>query len=711
MFSRKRGSDPTPIDELKKEVRAKCQNATGAPVDVATKEELRHALATNSLPTSCAFRATARANKQTGYYTFAQGHILFSFADTFPEEELRQRLKVAGYRWNEQVAPFLWRAPETPDAQNAAAALASIPWEPKRQTKLAKTAAGYKGTRAKLAQTVPNDGEAINLPVSSTPSGPRPLPTTDTPGNVFPPGWTKKDEEAYTEYAAFQLSKGDEPGTREWVDEVATSGTPEPPAELIKRSLLSQTDYKGKYSLPQPGTTTNQTTTTTTTPEGASANAMPDTTAEEAEKLARELLAEITDENKPASSINASGNSTAAPIAPENDADTYTASNAAGIFTITRADLQIDAGDPPTPPAAVDMANASEAETAAYADAVSAFRIAKARHTALLIAREDAKKYFAELDAKKANAEAARAKLTAARENHPLASVPEAIKTLDPHFVTPAGLNAMLDANVKRATEGKQPDVILLTGPAGCGKTAVAEQFAARHSLPFLKISVPLVREARDWFGQMRATPETGVYFDESLFAKTVEAGYAVILLDEFNRTYDDSIQNPLLPLFDHSRSVWVEEAGKFLNVGDGLFFFVTANIGSKFSGTRAIDAAFASRMKLRVRCDYLPPAQEADVLTKKTGIDKVNAKKLVNIAQMIRKENATTGTLTETVGTRELLTAADWYTIAGAQTLEYTLINIFNGEDGVKSEAAQVAQMVQAQFGEEFRAPEYLKK
>lgn len=47
----------------------------------------------------------------------------------------------------------------------------------------------------------------------------------------------------------------------------------------------------------------------------------------------------------------------------------------------------------------------------------------------------------------------------------------------------------------------KAPQNVRLNGPAGCGKTTTAMEFAARYKRPLLVMDCANIREPRDWFG------------------------------------------------------------------------------------------------------------------------------------------------------------------------------------------------------------------
>jgi len=237
---------------------------------------------------------------------------------------------------------------------------------------------------------------------------------------------------------------------------------------------------------------------------------------------------------------------------------------------------------------------------------------------------------------------------------------------------------------------------VLLTGPQGSGKTSTVYSFAAQAELPLLKMNCPLVRETRDWFGY-RTVANGTLAWEPSLFAAAVERGGVVILLDELSRSVP-SVLNSLLPLMDHTKSSYIEELSRSINVGPNTYFFATANVGSQFTGTYRMDASLLSRFDIRICCDYLPWETEARVLEDRCGVDSTIATGLAKAAAEIRAANSLSGTLTETVSTRDLIAAATLFNQLGPDSFEYTLLPLFSTEGGANSDQAQVIQILQGQ-------------
>jgi len=248
----------------------------------------------------------------------------------------------------------------------------------------------------------------------------------------------------------------------------------------------------------------------------------------------------------------------------------------------------------------------------------------------------------------------------------------------------------------------KAPQNVRLNGPAGCGKTTTAMEFAARFKRPMLVMDCPNVREPRDWFGYKTIDSKTGqIVWHKSLFSRMVQTKGAVIVLDEINRL-SPMICNTLLPLLDGRRATYLEEAGSKIVVGESVVFFATTNEGREFTGTTSLDLAHSDRFGSLIEVTYLPADEETSLLVKRTNIKRDDATRLVQVASQVRRKYLaeSADSYSKSISTRMLLNAAEKIVLGGHKTMRYTLLTHFNGDGGETSERGQLLKLLQGKFG-----------
>ena len=167
---------------------------------------------------------------------------------------------------------------------------------------------------------------------------------------------------------------------------------------------------------------------------------------------------------------------------------------------------------------------------------------------------------------------------------------------------------------VRSAVRGKN---ILMTGPAGCGKTMASKSLVNSLDRPDFYFNLGATQDPRaTLIGNVHFDKKKGTYFSESLFVKAIQTPNAVILLDELSRAHPDA-WNILMTVLDQGqRYLRLDESNgqETINVADGVTFVATANIGNEYTSTRVMDKALMDRF-ITVEMDVLTDSEEAGLL------------------------------------------------------------------------------------------------
>ena len=143
------------------------------------------------------------------------------------------------------------------------------------------------------------------------------------------------------------------------------------------------------------------------------------------------------------------------------------------------------------------------------------------------------------------------------------------------------------------------------------------------------------IRDPEEWFG-FREAKDGSTVFIRSQFAKIIEAGNAVVVLDEFNRL-EPWLHNTLFPLLDDDGATVVHD--ERFAIGEGVIVVGTINSGYKYTGTFELDEALMNRFEFILEVGPMPHAQEVQVLTKRTGVDAATAEQIVKMSNTLRQQ------------------------------------------------------------------------
>ena len=252
---------------------------------------------------------------------------------------------------------------------------------------------------------------------------------------------------------------------------------------------------------------------------------------------------------------------------------------------------------------------------------------------------------------------------------------------------------------VRSGVRGKN---IMMTGPAGCGKTMAAKSLVNSLDRPDYYFNLGATQDPRSTLiGNTHFDSKKGTYFSESHFVKAIQTPNAVILLDELSRAHPDA-WNILMTVLDYGqRYLRLDEAtgSETIKVADGVTFVATANIGNEYTSTRVMDKALMDRFTI-VEMDVLNEEDENTLLNYMfPSVDSVVLSNVAKIATLTRTEsNSETARITSGISTRTTVELCgllfDGFSLEEAA--EVSIYPQYDNTGGVDSERTFVKQIVQ---------------
>ena len=248
---------------------------------------------------------------------------------------------------------------------------------------------------------------------------------------------------------------------------------------------------------------------------------------------------------------------------------------------------------------------------------------------------------------------------------------------------------------------------IMMTGPAGCGKTMAAK--AAANSIEGYNMEIFNLGSTQDpratLIGNTQFDTKKGTVFNPSPFVKAIQTPNTVIVLDEISRAHPEA-HNILMTVLDAGqRYLRLDEASDspVVKVAEGVSFIASANIGNEYTATRQLDRAIVDRFSI-IEMDTLTSDEEKSLLHMmypSVDINLINS--VAEITSMTRSEvKKETPQLTNSLSTRTAVEIGsllyDGFNLAEAA--EITIYPLFDDAGGAQSERTYIRQFVQKFVG-----------
>ena len=252
---------------------------------------------------------------------------------------------------------------------------------------------------------------------------------------------------------------------------------------------------------------------------------------------------------------------------------------------------------------------------------------------------------------------------------------------------------------VRSVIRGKN---IMMTGPAGSGKTMAAKAVANALDRQEFYFNLGATQDPRSTLvGNTHFSKDSGTFFSESSFVKAIQTEDSIILLDELSRAHPEAWNILMTVLDPGQRYLRLDEADNSptIKVAKGVTFIATANIGNEYTSTRVMGRALLDRFTI-IEMGLLSQEKEEALLTMLyPEADVTLMKNISAIVTATRDEmKSEIPRISTSVSTRTSIEFAslahDGFSLEEAA--EVTVYPLYDDAGGLDSERTFIKQLVQ---------------
>jgi MoxR-like ATPase len=246
---------------------------------------------------------------------------------------------------------------------------------------------------------------------------------------------------------------------------------------------------------------------------------------------------------------------------------------------------------------------------------------------------------------------------------------------------------------------------VMFIGHSGCGKTEGAYQAAQYLDRELVRFNIGSMQDPRSALIGTREADDGSTYFHESEFVRAIQREDGpVILLDELTRGGHEAWNILMTVLDEKQRYLRLDEDDSegeenIVRVHPSVSFIATANIGSAYTATRALDRAVEDRFTY-IETDLLDDEEEFDLLkTKFPDVDENALMYIAKVANDTRREaDNESSILDRIISTRQTIEMAelvrDGFSFhEAAELLIYPLYDDDMGEDSERSKVEKIVE------------------